>query len=49
MALTKVTNELLEIGVLADATNFTDRILISQNKVATRTKIVTKSSNILKY
>ena len=31
MALTKVTNELLEIGVLADATNFTDSILISQN------------------
>ena len=31
MALTKVTNELLEIGVLADTTNFTDSILISQN------------------
>ena len=28
---TKVPNELLEIGVLADATNFTDSILISQN------------------
>ena len=26
MALTKVTNELLEIGVLADTTNFTDSL-----------------------
>ena len=31
MALTKVTNELLELGVLVDTTNFTNSILISQD------------------